>query len=355
MDGRERVTRAIERRGPDRVPARVGPSSLMWKTHRERLQAVVDRLAFPSDMGFGPAPAGREVGFDYLPGVEREGDDFVDAWGVVWHNAQEGIVGIPKVHPLADWKDLARLKVPDTSVDEWGDPIDWDGLARQIASSDHRLYVRADGERLWERMWFLRGMEALMMDVAEEAPQVQDLVDLVVDHNARKVARWLELDIDGVIFGDDWGAQDRLLINPRHWRKYFKPAYARLFDQVKRAGKHVWLHSNGHILPIIPDLIEIGLDVINPQVNCNGLAEIARLCEGRLAVDSDLDRQRVIPFGSPDEVRAHVRETIQALAEPEGGLLIIAYAYPLAPLENVEALYQAFREYTPYPIPRGQD
>jgi hypothetical protein len=352
MNGRERVTRAVEFRGPDRIPVRIGPSALMWKTYRQRLRAILTRVGPPVDFGYAKEPyPSSESDFDGIKGVEREGDDFVDAWGVTWHNAQEGIVGIPRVHPLADWKALDRLKVPDPlAVDEWGQPMDWSGIERAIAETDHQRYVRVDGDRLWERMWFLRGMEPLMMDVAEGRPEVQQLIDVIVEHHLKLLDRWLTLDIDGVQFGDDWGTQDRLLISPKLWRRYFKPAYARLFERVKRAGKHAWLHSDGHILPIIPDLVEIGLDVVNPQLSANGAANVARLCKGRICVEADLDRQHVIPFGTPDEVRAHVREAIAEIASDDGGMTIIAYAYPLAPLENVEALCEAFRDYCPYPL-----
>jgi hypothetical protein len=325
----------------------------MWKTYRERLQAVVDRFAGQPDFGYGELERGDQGtgGFDSMPGVEREGTDFVDAWGVTWHNAHEGIIGIPKVYPLADWRALHSLEYPDPlAVDEWGDPVDWAGIARGIAESGHQRYVLGSGDRLWERMWFLRGMEPLMMDVAADRPEVQDLIDLIVEHHLRLLDRWLSLDVDGIVFGDDWGTQDRLLISPKHWRKLFKPAYAKLFERVKRAGKHTWLHSDGHILPIIPDLIEIGLDVVNPQLSANGAERVAQLCKGRICVDADLDRQYVIPFGSPEEVRAHVRDAVGTIASDDGGMLIIAYAYPLAPLENVEALYRAFDEFCPYPL-----
>lgn len=356
MNGRERVTRAIEFRDPDRVPARVGPSLLMWQTYREQLRDLTVRLAGPADFGYAPPGDDYpERNYDALPGVERAGTDFTDAWGVTWHNVHPGIIGIPKVYPLEDWRNLDRLAAPSVDVNEWGDPIDWSGIARAIAESGHQRYVRVDGDRLWERMWFMRGMEPLMMDVAEGRPEVQALIDLIVDHHLRQLDKWLALDVDGVLFGDDWGTQTSLLINPRHWRRYFKPAYARLVERVHRAGKHAWLHSDGHILPILPDLIEIGFDVVNPQTNANGattaegIANVAAICRGRICVDADLDRQYVIPFGTPAEVREHVRETVQGLAGEHGGLLIMAYAYPLAPLENVEALYRAFAEFCPYP------
>lgn len=322
----------------------------MWKTYREQLGEIVERLAPPPDFGYGKGDRpDLPESYDEIPSSERAATDIVDAWGVTWHNAQEGIAGIPKVYPLANWKALDTLKVPGVDVDEWGSPVDWRAIERGIAESGHQGYVKAGGIRLWERMWFLRGMESLMMDVATGRPEVQELLDVVVEHNMTVVDKWLSLDVDGIGFGDDWGTQERLLINPRHWRRYFKPAYAKLFERVKRAGKHTWLHSDGYILPIIPDLIEIGLDVINPQLNCNGADNVGRLCRAQICVDADLDRQYVIPFGTPAEVREHVRQSIKTIASDDGGMLIIAHAYPLAPLENVAALYEAFNEYCPYP------
>ena len=104
-------------------------------------------------------------------------------------------------------------------------------------------------------------------------------------------------------------------------------------------------HSDGEISPIIPDLIECGVSVINPQLAANGLAALARVCKGRACIDIDLDRQR-FPFWTPAEIDAHVREAVETLGAPEGGLWLKASIDDEVPLENVEAIFRALETYS---------
>ncbi|MBI2941473.1 MAG: hypothetical protein HYY04_13655 [Chloroflexi bacterium] len=345
MNGKERVKRAVEFRRPDRVPARVSASSALWKVYRDDLRRVVEQYSWMQDFGWAPRGQVRAVdSYDDFRTIEQEGT-YVDNWGCVWHNIHGGLAGQVFGHPLADWRGLQSLRPPDPEVQgEFGGPIDWQDISASIAANGQDRYLMGSGGRIWERMYWLRGMEALMMDIAEGRPEVQELIDLIVDHNIRHIKKWLELDIDCIVFSDDWGAQTQLLINPRDWRKYFKPAYAREFAVIKAAGKHTWFHSDGYILNIIPDLIEIGLDVVNPQIGANGLENLIAVCKGRICVDLDLDRQKELAFGTPAELKAHVRGAIEALRADAGGLVVKAEFNPPAPLANIEAAYEAFAE-----------
>jgi len=98
--------------------------------------------------------------------------------------------------------------------------------------------------------------------------------------------------LDGIHFRDDWGTQEAMMISPRLWRELFKPAYAQLFGLARDAGKHVWFHSDGVINAIIPDLIEIGAQVLNPRVNVVGREKrLVSLCTGTVCIEGDVDRQ----------------------------------------------------------------
>lgn len=104
------------------------------------------------------------------------------------------------------------------------------------------------------------------------------------------------------------------------------------------------MHTDGHIWEIIPDLIECGVNVVNPQVRANGLENLARVCKGKVCVNLDLDRQ-MFPFGTPADIDAHVREAVETLGSPEGGLWLQAEIGPDVPLENVEAIAAALEKY----------
>ena len=354
MDGRELVTRAIEFRGPERVPYSVGISGATWKAYRERLSEAIAR--YPQSPIFGysyeyagdPGASGVNRNYDRFGDGFRAGERYTDRWGVVWDNVQDGLQGYIAHHPLADWRDLPKLQPPDPLVyDERGGPVDWECIRRQIAASGHRRFIMGKGDRVWERVHFLRGMENALLDVAEGRPELTELIEIIVEVNIRKIKLWLAQDIDAVSFMDDWGTQQELMISPAAWRRLFKPAYARQFELIRNAGRHVYFHSDGHILPIIPDLIEVGVTVINPQVSANGLEPLARLCRGRICVNLDLDRQQILAMGTPEMVRAHIRECLEAFAPQEvgGGLILSAGFYPPAPLENVVAAYEAFAEF----------
>ena len=133
-------------------------------------------------------------------------------------------------------------------------------------------------------------------------------------------------------------------MNPDKWRKYLKPCYARIYRPVRDAGHYVYMHTDGHIHEIIPDLVECGVNVINPQIRANGLDNLVRVCRGAVCVDLDLDRQ-MFPFCTPEEIDVHVREAVEALGSPEGGLWLKGECGPDVPLENIEAICAALEKY----------
>ena len=186
------------------------------------------------------------------------------------------------------------------------------------------------------------------MDFAEEPPELQILIDKVAEYNRLQVLEVLKKDNPVVYFGDDLGMQNSLAIGPGKWRKYLKPAFAKIYAPVRDAGKLVYMHTDGMIHEIIPDLFDCGVNMVNPQIRANGLDNLVRVCKGRYPMNLDLDRQ-LFPFATPDECRAHVRECVEALALPTGGLGLVIEIGPCVPTENIRALLQTAEEYRYYP------
>jgi uroporphyrinogen-III decarboxylase len=118
-----------------------------------------------------------------------------------------------------------------------------------------------------------------------------------------------------------------------------------MFQAVRRAGMDVWFHSDGKINEILPDLVEIGVTVINCQSSVVGLDWIATHVRGTVAFRTDIDRQRVLPFGSPSQVQEEVHRTFEACGTSAGGLVACGEIGPDVPLQNIRAMYAAFREY----------
>ena len=203
---------------------------------------------------------------------------------------------------------------------------------------------------MYLRLGDLRGFEELMIDFAEEPPELQLLIDTVLQYNLRQAKIRLEgMDATPsmVYFGDDLGMQHALPVSPQQWRQYLKPCYSQLYAPFKQAGHHVYMHTDGHILEIIPDLVDCGVDVVNPQIRANGLEGLVEYCKGKVCVDLDLDRQ-LFPFCAPADIDAHVHEAVDRLGDPKGGLWLKAEINDDIPMDNVAAIFDALEKYRSY-------
>jgi len=340
---REHWLSNVEMRGCDAVPCNVHISRAVWHRYRDDLKAVVER--YPDIRTNSPSDP---EAWDSFGARERRGELFTDAWGCVWENLQDGISGQVTGHPLERWEELASYEPPSPALTSHYHPIDWEHEGRLIRSARGEgalVRVGLDHGFFFQRLYYLRGFENLMLDIARRDPRLDELCRMVLEFNRGTVERYLELGVDVVVFGDDLGMQDRLTISPADWRRYVKPAYAELFGLCRSAGAHVYLHSDGYIVDIMPDLIEIGVTILNPQDLCNGLDNIRRLLKGRVCIDLDIDRQSIVPFGTPAEINAHIRRCIRTLASPAGGLMLICGIYPETPLENIETVLAAMNRY----------
>ena len=253
------------------------------------------------------------------------------------------------VHPLADWAAFGEWKkhLPDPLRDSWFGPRpDWDG--RRAATSGT---VKARGDLAWGgglahgfffmNLYYLRGFEKLMLDLATDDPRIHELIAILRDYCVAVVGKYLDLGVDVMSFGEDLGMQTSLPISPAMWRRVVKPVYEALFGPCRDRGVPVYLHSDGHILEIIPDLIETGVRILNPQIRANGLAGLQEVARGKVAINQDLDRQ-LFPFVTPSGIEDHIGEVFEGLYLEQGGLMLLAEVGPEVPLENVDAICRTF-------------
>ena len=330
MNSRERVYRAIEFGGPDRLPLMHVVLPGGFTVFGDALRALLAR--HPDD--FAVTGYTEPTEFSDEIGVPQ-----ADGWGAKWLRTLDDSKGQVVEHPLADWGQLDGYRFPD--------PLaigDWSAVEDRLRANAGAKYVLVDGDTLFQRMFYLRGYEQLMYDLADRPPELAYLRDRIADFMVRKIEKWLEFGVDGFQFRDDWGTQQALMISPADWREWFKPTYARIFDAVKAGGKHIWFHSDGQIFPIIGDLIELGAKVVNPQAHLIGFERLASAFGGKVCFLGDIDRQYVLPFGTPDEVRAHVRSAIQTFGNYHGGYIGRGEVAVDTPLANLEAMYEAFGE-----------
>lgn len=248
----------------------------------------------------------------------------VDEWGAVWENIGKSQRGQVKKFPLEDWNDFDKLNIPD-----FRDPKRWVSLegARKNAGDK---FLLGNGIEIYERIHFIRGLENTWMDIYDAEEQLCNLIDILVEINLVVIEKYAEAGVDGFIFCDDWGLQNRLMISPKSWRKIWKPRYARIYDAVHKAGLLTFLHSCGYIVDILDDLIEIGLDVVHMDQQENmGLEVLGQRFGGRLTFFSPVDIQQTMARGNLDEIRAYCRKMVEYLWRPEGGFIPRWYSDPI--------------------------
>lgn len=335
MNSRERYLRALTFQGPDRVPLMHHTLRGAFRAHGRRLEELYAR--YPSDVLLSPVSRGPFAFHDHPRGWGTVGEVTYDDWGCGWLWLTSDHMGQAVEHPLADWAALDGFRLPDSLVGEEGVRH----MEEVVRQDDHQHFVCVDAGELFQRMWFLRGYENLLADLHEDRPEVYELRDMVVEWNLKRIERWLETGlVDGFIHRDDWGTQTSLMVRPAIWRRVFKPAYKRIVDAIHSGGAYASFHSDGYTWEIIPDLIEVGWDELNPQVHLMDIAELGRCYGGKVCFRADIDRQWTLPRGTPDEVRALVGRIFNAFGRFNGGYVGWGEVSTDVPLVNAEAMLE---------------
>ncbi|MFA6133185.1 MAG: uroporphyrinogen decarboxylase family protein [Phycisphaerae bacterium] len=340
---RENFLKNANFRGHEWIPQWAFISPPYWRVAREELEDICLRhpVLFP-DFRKG------QIDFDQV--LDETQRERTDEWGCRWRYELDGLEGIVIEHPLEDWAALSRWKPPQPPV--------FDDSKRQAlegcrARGEITRYDAPHGFFLM-RLYYLRGMENFLEDVGMNDPRLDQLATMVADHWEQAFAPYLAAGLDVLNVADDLGTQTASLLGPTHFRRLLMPHYKRLFHPAREKGTLVSMHHDGYIMDIIDDLLECGVSTVNPQDLVNGIDNIARCVKGRACIKIDIDRQQVLPFGSPAEVRDLVREEVLKLGSPAGGLEMVVGIYPPTPLANIEALFSALEEYRTYWVGRAE-
>jgi uroporphyrinogen decarboxylase len=297
----------------------------------------------PYDITIGYQPPDKQPRVNPIEALMRDAQ-WADEWGTRWGHAFGGVGATPVDYPLKDWSrldDYLTHHVPDPRapgrVDAAVPLIQRHGVLKYCYGVIHLA--------LFERMHALRGMQDLFTDFYIHEAEIRRLMDALQDYLIEIVRRWAEIDADGVFLTDDWGSQTGLLIAPDLWRRLFKPYYARVFEEVHRLDLDVLFHSCGNVTDIVGDLIDIGLDVLDPvQPGAMNITRLAREFGGHVAFSGAIDIQDLLCSASPQQVKDEVRRIIDTLGRPFGGGLLLGPANvmtPDTPFENLQALFEA--------------
>jgi len=252
-------------------------------------------------------------------------------------------------HELAaDWSGHPPPRSRPTVIGTGDYPAFVDGIKAARDRSDKYLLVRIYGSH-FEKAYFARGFLNCLADMAGEPAFARKLLNTIIDKNMVMLENFLALpEIDGVLLGSDWGSQASLLMSPDVWQEMILPGEQKEYDLIHAYGKHVWVHSCGNIEAVIPSLIEMGIDVLNPvQPEAMDIRKLKADYGERLAFWGGISTQKTLPYGTPDEVRAETR-TVRDMMSANGGY-ILSPAQSIqsdVPLENMLALLETARERT---------
>jgi uroporphyrinogen decarboxylase len=332
MTSRELVVATLELRNRGRVPRQLWTlpwAGLNWPDELRRIQT-----RFPDDIVTCPAflrePL-RTSGGEYEPGL------FVDEWGCRFENRQAGIIGQVKEPVLRDWSDVDGLRVPRERLS-----VDTREVDRFCAASQAFVLAKT-WSRPFELIQFLRGPENLYIDLAERPEGLDRLLQKIHRFYVEEMELWASTDVDALVFADDWGGRNGLLISPALWRELFKPLYRGYIEIAHRHGQFAFMHSDGNIEAILPDLVEIGLDALNSQLFAMDVAGIGQQFAGKLTFWGEVDRQHLLPYGTPADVRSAVRGVRRALWREGGVIAQCEFGIGARP-ENVAAVFEAWDE-----------
>ena len=303
-------------------------------TSRERVKRTLlfqgaDRL--PYDL---PEPYGTDFfNIEMDPSPDSRPASGTDEWGAVWANIGVMQLGQVKEVPLKGWDDFASLRIPDIR-----DERRWRNVTGMRSRAGDK-FILAKGISLYERIHFLRGLDATWTDIYDSPGELTKLISLLLDMNLYALERFAREGADGYFIPDDWGLQNTLMISPAAWRKIWKPFYRRLFSAVHDAGMFMFLHSCGYIVDILDDLIDIVLNAIHMDQQENmGLELLGKRFGGRLTFFSPVDIQKTMVTGGVDGIRAYCREMARLLGRPGGGFIPRWYTDPAGAGHTPESL-----------------
>jgi len=221
-----------------------------------------------------------------------------------------------------------------------------DNIKRIKDNSDKYILVTIYGSH-FEKAYFSRGIENFLADMAGAPEFARKLLNTIVDKNMVMLDNFLTMEeIDGVLLGSDWGSQQSLLMSPTVWEEMIRPGEQKEYDIIHACGKDVWVHSCGNIESIIPSLIEMGLDVLNPvQPEAMDIAMLKKEFGDKLTFWGGLSTQKTLPFGSPEDVKREARELRDLMGASGGFIFSPAQAIQEdVPKENFLALLEVARE-----------
>jgi uroporphyrinogen decarboxylase len=361
MKHRDRVLTALANEKPDRCPMQVSFTPEFAVRLRENL-ALSGRAPHNPHGGGNTYELERALKEDLLltsvgwaNSYYSQPNAYTDEWGIGWklveYETKFGKGHYTEIahHPLADDRAIETCRPPDPNRPELY--VEAERLLDDFR--DEYFIVGVTVTTIFETAWALRGLSQLMMDFVVDPDLAHRILDIPFRYHLTAAKRLAEMGVDMIWTGDDVGTQSGMMISPEHWRTFLKPKMAEFVAELKqiRPAIKVAYHCDGDLSAIIPELIEIGVDVLNPiQPACMDPAELKRKYGDRLCFWGSLDEQHTLPFGTPEDVRNEVLLRLETLGQDGGLILGPTHHVQLdTPMENFWAMVDTITG-TPYPV-----
>ncbi len=361
MKPRDRVQTALNHETPDRCPMQISFTPEFASRLKTDMGLAEEDLHNPHGGG-NTYRIEREIGEDmlltsigwanayYRDEYTKTGLTYTDEWGITWqsvaYHTPFGVGHYTEMvgHPLAADSAIEGYKAPDADRPELYSEAE--RVLREF--KDEYWIVGVTVTTIFETAWALRGYEQMLVDFIENPDLAERILEFPLRHHLKAAERLTEMGVDMIWIGDDVGAQKGMIISPATWRRFLRPRMAEFISRIKTINPRlkVAYHSDGYILPIVTDLIDIGVDVLNPiQPRSMDPAEIKRRFGDRLSFWGTIDEQHTLPFASPEEVAREVRERIHTVGR--GGGLILGPTHHVqldTPMANFWAMVKTIRE-----------
>lgn len=350
MNGRENLLRALHKDNPETVPFgfNLCPSLLEEFTKRTGSVDFAEYYNLPYRMIELPKTKHMNDYRSYYPYFPDNA--FLDEWGIGYRPGSTAHF-TEFLHPMARFttpEEVFKFPLPDVLAD-----YRWEGIAEEVQSLKEKgIAPFFFAVQIFEPAWYLRGLDNLLSDMMVDEDMAKACIDRMTDVQTIIAKKAAECGFDGIVFGDDVGTQRSMMMSVPLWRRWLRPTMEKAISAAKTIKPDVlaYYHSDGVIYDIIPDLIEIGVDILNPvQPECMDPALIKKMFGDRLSFWGTLGTQTTMPFGSAQDVREVVRHMIRDVGY-DGGLVLAPthLLEPEVPWENIEAFIEAVKEYN-YP------
>lgn len=337
MTSRQIVLDTLNFNNPERIPRQLW--TLPWAENKYPEMMKKLNNDYPDDIVSCPEYLQKEP---VTKGDQYKIGTYVDEWGCIFNQRVDGIIGEVK-NPISLEEDFSdfneNVHIPTELL-----TVDKDKVNKFCKESD-KFVLAGCFPRIFERMQFIRGTEQFYVDIMMQESGLFDVLDVVSSFFYEELEAWGQTDVDGLMIMDDWGAQSNLLINPVIWRQLFKPIYANFAKIARKYNKKIFMHSDGYIIDIYPELIEIGIDAVNSQIFCMGFDKLKQFA-GKITFWGEMDRQDLLPNASLEQIDEAVSDIYKNLYKNGGCVAQCEFGLGANP-ENVYQMFNSWSKIKP--------